>query len=133
MSWERPSPPPQLPLRWLVAILARLPWKASAPSPLEVRSWLVSANSVWAVPGSPAEACCTLLELAHSATTTATTITRAIRNRPVVSGYRVRVISGLVPAARVNGSLVGRGRASRARRGSAGPGRRGWWGYWGGG
>src|SRR4030081_2507687 len=124
MSWDRPLTPPQLPLRWLVAMLARLPLKARAPSPLDVRSWLVRANSVWALPGSPAEADCTAPELAATAMTTATTATSAARTRALVSGYRVRTIVVPAPVADVNWLLVGRERASRAQQGSAGPGRR---------
>src|SRR3982074_1683277 len=124
MSWDRPLTPPQPPLRWLVAMLPRLPFHPRAPSPLEVRSWLVREKRVWAVPGSPAEACCTLRELAPTAITAATTSTTRKRTRAFASGDRVRDHSVPAPVAEVNGRLVGRGRASRARQGSAGPGRR---------
>src|ERR1700682_2044180 len=90
MSSDRPLGPPQLPLGWLVAMLPRLPLKASAPSPLEVRSWLVSWKRVPAVPGSPARTGATPRAAVTRAASAAAARTRAERVSAENRGARQR-------------------------------------------
>src|ERR1700730_11288004 len=90
MSSERPLGPPQLPFGWLVAMLPRLPLKASAPRPLEGRSWLVSWKSVPAVPGPPAGAGSPPRAAATTARSAAATTTGAERVSAENRGARER-------------------------------------------